>query len=86
MCAEREHTAAMYWRRHSKPSLEGVPVLIDLSITEMRAIRKLLVRDQVANVFQVPTDHSMTQTNKEILLEKLLIAIEGCACEARWIQ
>ncbi len=61
-------------------------MLVDLSIIEMRVIRKLLIHDQVAEVVHVPTDQSMTQASKEILMEKLFAAIEGCRYEQRWIQ
>jgi hypothetical protein len=61
-------------------------MFIELSITEIRVIRKLLVHCQLADVVPLSTNHNMTQANKEILMEKLFVAIEACACEARSIQ
>jgi hypothetical protein len=61
-------------------------MLIDLSVTELQVIRKLLIHDQVADVVHVSTDHSMTQANKEILIEKLFVAIEQSVYEPLWIQ
>jgi hypothetical protein len=61
-------------------------MLVDLSITEMQVIRKLLIHDQLADVVHVSTDHSLTQASKEILMEKLFAAIEGCCYEPSWIQ
>jgi hypothetical protein len=60
-------------------------MLVDLSITEMRVIHRLLVHDHV-NVVEHSSAPTLTPTNRVILMEKLFVAIEGCRDEARWIQ
>jgi hypothetical protein len=62
-------------------TVKGGSMLVDLSVTEMREIRKLLVHDQVDGVVRFQINHSMTQAEKESLMEKLILAIEEWAYE-----